>query len=66
MVRRLIGVLVAVGKGELEPSAVAALLGTRSELPARLTAPASGLFLERVFYKGEKREIELKAATPVR
>ena len=26
------------------------LLGGASDLPARLTAPSSGLFLERVFY----------------
>lgn len=65
MVRRLVGVLVGVGKGELEPAAAIALLGARSELPARLTAPASGLFLERVFYAGEPRSVPLRAATPV-
>ena len=65
MVRRLVGVMVAVGRGDLDPSAAAALLEARSELPARLTAPASGLFLERVFYKGDNRRVTLRAATPV-
>jgi tRNA pseudouridine38-40 synthase len=65
MVRRLVGVLVAVGHGELRAGEASALLGQRSELPARLTAPASGLFLERVFYKNDARDIPLKAATPV-
>jgi tRNA pseudouridine38-40 synthase len=65
MVRRLVGVLVAVGRGDMEPSAAAALLERRSDLPARLTAPASGLFLERVFYKGEARNVPLRAATPI-
>lgn len=65
MVRRLVGVLVAVGRGDLDAPAAAALLEGRSELPAKLTAPASGLFLERVFYKGESREHPLRAATPV-
>jgi hypothetical protein len=37
-----------------------------SEAPARLTAPASGLFLERVFYEGDDMELPLKAAVSVR
>jgi tRNA pseudouridine38-40 synthase len=51
MVRRLVGVLVDVGRGQLDPAAVPDLLRQQSDLPARLTAPASGLFLERVFYE---------------
>ena len=50
MVRRLVGVLVEVGRGGLAPGDMPALLASRSELPAKLTAPASGLFLERVDY----------------
>ncbi len=66
MVRRIVGVLGAVGRQDLEPTKVAALLGSDSELPAKLTAPASGLFLERVFYKGDARGVSLVAATPLR
>jgi tRNA pseudouridine38-40 synthase len=51
MVRRLVGVLVEVGRGGLEPREVARLLAADSDLPARLTAPAAGLFLESVFYE---------------
>jgi len=51
MVRRLTGVLVEVGRGALAPEAIVELLSGDSELPARLTAPPSGLFLERVFYE---------------
>lgn len=51
MVRRLAGVLVEVGRGTLAPPDVARLLSSDSALPARATAPASGLFLERVFYE---------------
>jgi len=65
MVRRLVGVLVAVGRGDLDPAAAAKLLDGPSELPAKLTAPASGLFLERVFYKGDTRNVALRPATPV-
>ncbi len=50
MVRRLAGVLVAVGKGELTKDEVAACLAGFSEVPRRLTAPASGLFFEQAFY----------------
>jgi len=50
MVRRLVGVLVDVGKGAMTRAQVEALLGTDSDLPARVTAPASGLFLETVTY----------------
>jgi hypothetical protein len=31
-------------------------MASDSDLPARLTAPASGLFLERVFYEGDRRD----------
>ncbi len=61
MVRRMVGVLVEVGRGGLSPSDAAALLTGRSDLPARLTAPASGLFLDRVYYRGEAREPGLRA-----
>jgi tRNA pseudouridine38-40 synthase len=65
MVRRMVGVLVAVGRRELEPAVAASFLGERSEMPARLTAPASGLFLERVFYKGDPRDTTIRPATLV-
>ena len=54
MVRRIVGVLVNVGSGGLGTSEVEQFLRQRSDLPARLTAPASGLFLERVTYRGDK------------
>ena len=66
MVRRLVGVLVAVGRGDLDRAAAAGLLEGHSELPGKLTAPGSGLFLERVFYKSDDRTAPLRAATPVR
>ena len=56
MVRRMVGVLVAIGRGELPADAVRALLTEGSAAPARLTAPASGLFLERVFYEGDSQD----------
>lgn len=50
MVRRIVGVLVEVGRGGLAADDVGTLLTSDSNLPARLTAPPSGLFLEEVFY----------------
>jgi tRNA pseudouridine38-40 synthase len=32
-----------------------AFLDRKSEQPAKLTAPPSGLFLERVYYEGDKK-----------
>ena len=65
MVRRVVGVLVEVGRGELDASDAASFLTERSDLPARLTAPASGLFLERVFYKGDRTDPVVRAITPI-
>ena len=65
MVRRMVGVLAEVGTGGLAPAAVPALLAGTSDLPARLTAPAAGLFLERVFYDGDDRRLPLVPACPV-
>lgn len=65
MVRRLVGVLAAVGRGDLDARGAASLLDQRSDLPAKLTAPASGLFLERVFYKNDARDVPLRPATHV-
>jgi tRNA pseudouridine38-40 synthase len=56
MVRRMVGVLAAAGRGELKPEDAARWLddsSARSTAPAALAAPAAGLFLEGVFYKGD-------------
>jgi len=66
MVRRMVGVLVEIGRGGLEVEHVEEFLQARTGTPARLTAPASGLFLERVFYEGDARHLPLVAAVPVR
>jgi tRNA pseudouridine38-40 synthase len=63
MVRRIVGVLVEIGRGGLDTAAAAELTAGSSGLPARLTAPPSGLFLSRVYYKGDDREEIVRAAT---
>ena len=45
------GVLAAVGRRDLRTGDVARLLDAKSDLPATLTAPSSGLFLEGVYYR---------------
>ncbi|HUP48705.1 MAG TPA: tRNA pseudouridine(38-40) synthase TruA [Thermoanaerobaculia bacterium] len=52
MVRKLVAALVEVGRGNLEPEALGAMLrpGAPNFSP---TAPPSGLFLEAVVYRGE-------------
>jgi tRNA pseudouridine38-40 synthase len=66
MVRRIVGVLAEIGRGELPPDAVATFLRNGSPAPARLTAPPSGLFLEKVFYKGDPPDAgAIRAATPL-
>lgn len=71
MVRRITGALVEVGRGALRRDEFQSLLekpGTRLAPAfdtAAHTAPPSGLFLERVIYKGEAPPGPLSAITPV-
>jgi tRNA pseudouridine38-40 synthase len=51
MVRRVVGTLVEVGRGNLASADVERLLQERSSEPAAWTAPPSGLFLEKVLYE---------------
>ncbi|NTW07705.1 MAG: hypothetical protein HGA29_07670, partial [Syntrophaceae bacterium] len=56
MVRRMVGILVEVGRGKLTYRDVKKLLEQPSDVPAKHTAPPSGLFLERVFYEGDPKK----------
>jgi tRNA pseudouridine38-40 synthase len=53
MVRRMMGILVEVGRGKFTHSDVEKMLTHASDIPAKFTAPPSGLFLEQVLYKGD-------------
>ncbi len=60
MVRSLVGTLCPVGQGRLRPEEVAEILTARDRTRAFDTAPASGLFLMKVFYTEEDlREFRL-------
>lgn len=70
MVRRLVGALVRVGLGEWSRDQFDELVagtapGPRSGTVAEATAPACGLFLERVLYAGDSPLGPPRAATPV-
>ncbi len=65
MVRRLAGILVEAGRGTLSPAEVERMLTNASELPARYTAPPSGLFLAQVLYEGDRLEPLLLPPLPL-
>jgi tRNA pseudouridine38-40 synthase len=65
LVRRIVGVLAEVGRGTLSPDRVKEFIQQQSDTPARFTAPPSGLFLERVYYKGDRDNQPLQPAFPV-
>jgi tRNA pseudouridine38-40 synthase len=56
MVRRIVGVLAAVGRSELKPRDA---LSDEVDVAA-LTAPAAGLFLERVYYRKDEAADQLR------
>lgn len=65
MVRRITGMLAEVGRGNLTYEGFERLLKFHSDAAAKFTAPPSGLFLERVLYKGDRPHTERKAVIPV-
>lgn len=56
MARTIVGTLVRIGTGELSEEDLLTYLRTHTKRPLEFMAPAAGLFLERVYYKGEKRQ----------
>ncbi len=59
-VRRMAGVLVEVGREKLSPSEIASYFRIKTDVPAKLTAPPSGLFLEKVYYRNEEISYQTK------
>jgi tRNA pseudouridine38-40 synthase len=55
MVRRIAGVTAEAGRGKFSVRDVEQMLNSYSDIPARFTAPPSGLFLESVLY--DSREL---------
>jgi tRNA pseudouridine38-40 synthase len=60
MVRRMVGIMAEVGRGKMQKVEVESFFKRHNSQPARFTAPPSGLYLERVYYPGEKISKEFK------
>ncbi len=60
MVRQIVGILAEVGRGSMTMNQAQAFFERHSDEPAKFTAPPSGLFLERVYYRGDKRLTDLR------
>lgn len=61
MVRRIVGVLVEVGRGRKTEKDILNYLNVKSNEAAKFTAPPSGLFLENVYYEEDKLPGELNS-----
>jgi len=61
MARRMVGILVEIGKGNMTENDLKKLLSEKSNLPAKFTAPPSGLYLENVYYTENLKLPELKS-----
>jgi tRNA pseudouridine38-40 synthase len=59
MVRRIVGILAEVGRGRKSDKDILFYLNNKTNETAKYTAPPSGLFLEKVTYKGESIPKEL-------
>jgi len=64
-VRRMVGVLVEIGRGKLTEKDLIYFLEHESPAPAKFTAPPSGLFLERIYYKENEKLQELKSTISI-
>ena len=65
MARSLVGTLLKVGLGRLSVAEVRRVLTTGRRIPLIETAPAHGLFLEKVFYRGDRDTGRLEPSGPV-
>ena len=55
MVRSMVGALIDVGYGKMDPSEIRAILASRKRSVRVVSAPAHGLCLEKVFYRTPRR-----------
>ena len=50
MVRAMVGTLLEIGQGRIEPEDLLGVLGSKDRSRAGASAPADGLYLNRVVY----------------
>ena len=58
MVRNIVGTMVEIGRGRFNPEDIEDMLKSKDRRTAGVTAPAYGLYLERVFYEEQKKEVD--------
>ena len=58
MCRGIVGTLVQVGQGKIAVGDIGGILASRDRRVAGMTAPAHGLVLWRVFYRGNKKRTQ--------
>lgn len=59
MVRQIVGTLVEVGRGNYTEKDIKRILKTDTDETRTLTASPSGLYLEKIYYEGDKRDTTL-------
>ncbi|MHC1739398.1 MAG: tRNA pseudouridine(38-40) synthase TruA [Ignavibacteriaceae bacterium] len=64
MVRRMIGLLVEIGRGNLSPKDIEIFLKHYSVVPAKFTSPPSGLYLEKIVYSPRDKRKQLHELIP--
>ncbi len=64
-VRQMVGILAEAGRRAISREQITGLLRHPSDIPAKFTAPPSGLFLERVYYGNESRLSSLEPVMPI-
>lgn len=65
MVRRVVGSLVEIGRGDMPVDLIAEALEEPRRGAMNFTAPPSGLFLESVIYRGERHPRDLRPAITI-
>ncbi len=65
MVRRMVGVLTEIGRGKLTINDLEFFLKNRTNVPAKYTAPPSGLFLAGVSYSKGETAININTEKPM-
>lgn len=65
MVRRIVGMLAEIGRGNRSVQEFGDLLVHKSNAPAEFTPPPSGLFLEKVLFKGDEPPARKQALIPL-
>ncbi len=64
MVRAIVGTLLEIGRGKMQPEEIETIIDAKDRRRAGYSAPAQGLFLERVRYPDELESILLSNMKP--